>query len=135
MVPEICGFMLPSWQFVSFFISSSEPHLSRWTLTGMVTSYSNKRTSTGFLNLWATEEFLRGHSLILLNLSRFCKLNVLIENVVSSSAKNIIIRSLVIVLEIIATWKFPHTLPRFAQHAVIESVLRRTGNSCHENEI
>jgi len=45
------------------------------------------------------------------------------------------------VLEIIATWKFPHSLqvPRWAQDTVTEineRDLRQTGNSCcHENEI
>jgi len=29
----------------------------------------------GFLNLWATEEFLTGHSFVLLKLSTFCKVN------------------------------------------------------------
>jgi len=32
------------------------------------------------------------------------------------------------VLEIIATWKFPHSLPCCAQHAVTEGILRQTGN-------
>jgi len=56
----------------------------------------------GFLNLWVTEEFLMGHGLILmghglilLKSSRFLKLNVLIENVDSSSATNVTIRSIV----------------------------------------
>jgi len=31
-----------------------------------------------FLNLWATEEFLTGHGLLLLNLSTLCKLNLFI---------------------------------------------------------
>jgi len=35
------------------------------------------------------------------------------------------------VLEIIATWKLPHSLPRFAQHAVTEGNLRQTGDSCY----
>ena len=39
------------------------------------------------------EEFLTGHGLVLLKLSTFCKLNLLIENVGSSCATNVIIRS------------------------------------------
>jgi len=33
-------------------------------------------SDTGFLNLWATEEFLTGRDLVLLELSAFCKVNL-----------------------------------------------------------
>jgi len=35
--------------------------------------------NAGFLNLWATEEFLTGHGLVLLKLSAFYKLNLQIS--------------------------------------------------------
>jgi len=54
----------------------------------------------------------------------------LFENVSSSLAANVIILSFVNVLEVIATWKFQHSLPRSAQHAVTESILRQTGDFC-----
>jgi len=37
-------------------------------------------SKAGFLNLWAKEEFLTGHDLVLLKLSTFCKINLLIES-------------------------------------------------------
>jgi len=36
------------------------------------------------------------------------------------------------------TWKFPHSLPRCAQYAVTEGIVRQTltdGSSCHGNEM
>jgi len=40
------------------------------------------------------------------------------------------------VLEIIAKWKFPHSLSRCAQHAFTEGSLKQTSESCsNENEI
>jgi len=56
--------------------------------------YVNWWLKSEFLNQWATEEFLRGHSVISLELSRFFTLNVLIENVGSSSATNFILHSI-----------------------------------------
>jgi len=39
-------------------------------------------------------------------------------------------------LEIIAIWKFPHSLPRSAQDAIAEGILRQTGDFCHhENKM
>ena len=35
-----------------------------------------KSSKAGFLNLWATEEFLKGNSLVLLKLNKFCKMNL-----------------------------------------------------------
>jgi len=46
----------------------------------------------GFLNLWATEEILTGHGLVVSKLSTFCKLNLTIKNVGSSWATNVILR-------------------------------------------
>jgi len=46
---------------------------------------SNRSRKAGFLNLaamaywWATEEFMMGHSLVLLNLSVFSNLSLLLE--------------------------------------------------------
>jgi len=87
----------------------------------------------GFLNRWATEEFLNGHDLVLLKFCTFCKLYLLIENAGSSWAADVIICSRHYLLEIIAKWKFPHILPRCA---LADGILRQIGGSCcHENEI
>jgi len=40
-------------------------------------------TISGFLNLWATEEFLTGYGLVLLKLSTFCKINFLMKLMVA----------------------------------------------------
>jgi len=41
-----------------------------------------------------------------------------------------------IMLRIIATRKFPRSLPRCSQYALTEGTLRQTsGSCCHENEI
>jgi len=47
-------------------------------------SKAYRKPRAGFLNLWAMEEFLIDHSLMLLELRKFCKRNLLIENVGSS---------------------------------------------------
>jgi len=40
------------------------------------------------------------------------------------------------VLGINATWKFPHSLPPSAQHAVTKDILKQTGDfCCPENEV
>jgi len=40
------------------------------------------------------------------------------------------------VLEIVATWKFPLSLPRCAQYVFAEGILRQTRGFCyHENEV
>ena len=92
---------------------------------------------SGFLNLWATENFLAGHSQVLLKLSRFCKLNHLTKTYVADGLHTtqyaLVCRY---ALEIIATRKFPRSLPRCAQYASSEGILRHTrGSCCHENEV
>jgi len=48
-------------------------------LPGSVTLDKTTWLTAGFLNLWATEQFLTGHGLVLLKMSAFYKLNLQIS--------------------------------------------------------
>jgi len=99
---------------------------------------ANHGCNAGFLNLWATEESSMDHGLTL-KLSAFLNLDVLMENVVSSSATNVVISSLVTTacvrnycnMEI--SHKAYHVLHNMQ---LLEGILRPSGDfCCHENEM
>ena len=79
---------LPGWRFLTALWNPVEETLKRYT------SRQNHGCNAGFLNLWATEESSMDHGLTL-KLSAFLNLDVLMENVGSSSATSVVISSLV----------------------------------------